>query len=132
MLITDPVGDLLTRIRNAQKARKAFADIPKSKEKEAVLKVLVSEGYISNYTVEKDVHGYEMLRAKLKYVGDRSVIQTIKRISKPGRRVYSSVKDLLPVNNGLGINILSTSKGIMSDVEARKASVGGEIICSVF
>lgn len=132
MLITDPVGDLLTRIRNAQKARKAFVDAPKSKEKEAVLKVLISEGYISNYTVEKDAKGYEMLRAKLKYVGDRSVIQTIKRISKPGRRVYSSVKDLLPVNNGLGINILSTSKGIMSDVEARKASVGGEIICSVF
>lgn len=132
MLITDPVGDLLTRIRNGQKARKVYVDAPKSKEKEAVLKVLVNEGYVSGYTIEKCSCGHEMLRIKLKYVEGQGAIQMIKRVSKPGRRVYSSVKDLKPVHNGLGINILSTSKGVLSDMQAREASIGGEVICSVF
>lgn len=132
MLITDPVGDLLTRIRNGQKARKEYVDVPKSKEKEAVLKVLASEGYISGYTVEACSCGFDMLRVGLKYSAGQSVIQMIKRVSKPGRRVYSSFRDLKPVGNGLGINILSTSRGVLSDVQAREMGVGGEVICSVF
>jgi small subunit ribosomal protein S8 len=97
------------------------------------LKVLQSEGYIRGYTiVDSENHGYKVLRVELKYFEGKPVICEIKRISKPGRRVYSSVKDLPLVRNGLGINILSTSKGVMSDVDARKQSIGGEIICSVF
>jgi small subunit ribosomal protein S8 len=132
MLILDPVGDLLTRIRNGQKARKPSVNAPMSKEREAVLKVLVAEGYISNYTKVKNQKGFDELQVTLKYVNGQGGIRFIKRISKPGRRVYSSVKDLVPVCNGLGINILSTSKGVMSDVEARKVFVGGEVICTVF
>lgn len=132
MLIMDPLGDLLTRLRNGQKARKEYVEAPMSKEREAVLKVLVSEGYISSYTKNKNEKGFEFLKVALKYVDGRGAINSIKRVSKPGRRVYSSVDKLKPVYNGLGINILSTSKGIVSDVEARKSCVGGEVICSVF
>lgn len=133
MLITDPIGDLLTRIRNGQKARKECIYAPVSKEREAVLKVLVEEGYLANFTREIcPKTGHEMLRVVLKYVGDMGVIRTIKRVSKPGRRVYASVKKLTPVCNGLGISILSTSKGVISDVKAREISAGGEVLCSVF
>jgi small subunit ribosomal protein S8 len=132
MLILDPVGDLLTRIRNGQKAKKPSVSAPASKEREAVLRVLVSEGYISNYTKVKNQRGFDELQVKLKYVNGHGSIRSITRVSKPGRRVYSSVRDLVPVCNGLGINILSTPRGVMSDVEARKAFVGGEVICKVF
>lgn len=132
MLILDPIGDLLTRIRNGQKARKAFILVPASKEREAVLKVLVEEGYLSSYVRERGNKAYDELRVTLKYVGERGAIRMIKRISKPGRRVYSSVKRLKPVCNGLGMNILSTPKGVMSDVQARAVSAGGEVLCSVF
>lgn len=133
MLITDPVGDLLTRIRNGQKARKECIYSPVSKEREAVLNVLVEEGYLAGYTKEKcSCTGHDVLRVVLKYVGDTGVIRMIKRVSKPGRRVYSSVRKLTPVYNGLGISILSTSKGVISDAKAREMSVGGEVLCSVF
>jgi small subunit ribosomal protein S8 len=128
----DPIGDLITRIRNGQKARKIHVGSPSSKERESILKVLVSEGYISNYTKEKDKKGFDVLQVKLKYINGCGAIKSIKRVSKPGRRIYSSVEKLKPVYNGLGVNVLSTSKGIMSDVEAKKASVGGEVLCMVF
>ncbi|GHS91211.1 30S ribosomal protein S8 [Alphaproteobacteria bacterium] len=132
MLILDPIGDLLTRIRNGQKARKEFVDVPVSKEREAVLKVLVNEGYLSGYTKEKDKQEFDILRVQLKYSSGGGAIQMIKRVSKPGKRVYASVRTLRPVYNGLGISILSTSKGVLTDVQAREFSVGGEVLCSVF
>ena len=133
MSVVDSISDLITRIRNGQMARKKTIDSPMSRAREDLLKVLQSEGYIRGYTiVDSESHGYKILRIELKYFEGKPVICEIKRISKPGRRVYSSVKDLPLVRNGLGINILSTSKGVMSDVDARKQSIGGEIICSVF
>lgn len=133
MLINDPIGDLLTRIRNGQKALKSFVNIPLSKEKEALVKVLVHDGYVSSYTIEESKNSIcKDIRVVLKYVNGVGAINTIKRVSKPGRRVYCAVKDLKPVYNGLGINILSTSKGIVSDVVAREISAGGEVLCSVF
>ena len=133
MSVVDSISDLITRIRNGQMARKKTIDSPMSRAREDLLKVLQSEGYIRGYAiVDSESHGYKILRIELKYFDGKPVICEIKRISKPGRRVYSSVKDLPLVRNGLGINILSTSKGVMSDVDARKQSIGGEIICSVF
>lgn len=133
MSVVDSISDLITRIRNGQMARKKTVDSPMSRAREDLLKVLQSEGYIRGYAiVDSESHGYKILRIELKYFEGKPVICEIKRISKPGRRVYSSVKDLPLVRNGLGINILSTSKGVMSDVDARKQSIGGEIICSVF
>jgi small subunit ribosomal protein S8 len=132
MLILDPIGDLLTRIRNGQKARKEVVECPISKERAAVLRVLVAEGYLSGILQEKGLGGHEVFKIKLKYVDGRGAIQMVKRISTPGRRVYSSVKNLIPVNNGLGLHILSTPKGIMSELDARRLSVGGEVLCAVF
>jgi small subunit ribosomal protein S8 len=132
MTILDPVGDMLTRIRNAQRVFKKTAAIPHSKQKEQILSVLVEEGYIRGYRSEKDCCGHPILVAELKYSENMPVIREIHRVSKPGRRVYSKIKDLPLVFNGLGINILSTPKGIMSDVQARRQSLGGEVICSVF
>lgn len=133
MSIVDSISDLITRIRNAQMASKKTVDSPMSRTREDVLKVLVNEGYIRGYTiVECEKTKHKILRIELKYFEGNPVITEIKRISKPGRRVYSSIKDLPFVKNGLGINILSTDKGIISDTDARKQSIGGEIICSVF
>lgn len=133
MSAVDSLSDLITRIRNAQMANKKTVDSPMSRAREDLVKVLESEGYIRGYSiVECDETGHKLLRVELKYFEGKPVIAEIKRISKPGRRVYSSIKDLPLVKNGLGINILSTNKGVMSDVEARKQSVGGEVICSVF
>ena len=123
MSMTDPLGDMLTRIRNAQRAKKSDVVSPASRLRENVLEVLKREGYIA---------GYEKLRIQLKYHEGTSVITEIYRVSTPGRRVYSSVRDLPRVYNGLGISIVSTPKGVMSDNEARKANVGGEILCQVF
>ena len=133
MSITDSISDLITRIRNAQMVFKKTVDSPMSRTREDVLKVLLDEGYIRGYSViecEKTKH--KTLHIELKYFEGKPVISEIKRISKPGRRIYSSIKDLPLVRNGLGINILSTNKGVMSDTEARKQSLGGEVICSVF
>lgn len=133
MSIVDSISDLITRIRNAQMAFKKTVDSPMSRTREDLVKVLLNEGYVRGYTIiecEKTKH--KILRIELKYFEGNPVISEIKRVSKPGRRIYSSIKDLPFVKNGLGINILSTDKGIMSDTEARKQSVGGEIICSVF
>lgn len=132
MSFSDPIADMLTRIRNGQQARKKSVSAPYSKYKENIVSVLLSEGYIRSYHVDKDDRGHPSLVIELKYMANGPVLKMIKRISKPGRRVYSSIKDLSLVRNGLGINILSTPKGVLSDVEARKCSVGGEVICSVF
>ncbi|MDO4974801.1 MAG: 30S ribosomal protein S8, partial [Alphaproteobacteria bacterium] len=124
MSIVDSISDLVTRIRNAQMAFKKTVDSPMSRAREDLLKVLLNEGYIRGYSIvdcEKTKH--KILRIELKYFEGNPVISEIKRVSKPGRRVYSSIKNLPFVKNGLGINILSTDKGIMSDTDARKQSV---------
>ncbi|NWH07664.1 MAG: 30S ribosomal protein S8 [Alphaproteobacteria bacterium] len=130
-MVTDPLGDMLTRIRNAQLRGLARTHCPASKLRAHVLEVLVAEGYIRGFTeVERD--GKRDLEIELKYYDGRPVIKEIKRVSTPGRRVYSAVRDLKPVRNGLGISILSTPKGVMSDAAARDANVGGELLCQVF
>lgn len=131
-MITDKIGDLITRIRNAQMAKLRFTEAPYSRFKEGVLKVLSSEGYIGEYKIFKDDRGHSNFKIELKYYNGKPVISEIKRISKPGRRVYSSIKKLPYVRNGLGIQILSTNGGVMSDVNAREKSLGGEVLCSVF
>ena len=132
MAVTDPLGDMLTRIRNAQMRGKSKISTPASKLRAHVLDVLKDEGYIRGYaTIEKDGSKPE-IEIELKYYEGRPVIQQIKRISKPGRRVYLAVRDLPRVRNGLGIAILSTPKGVMSDALARTENVGGEVLCHVF
>lgn len=132
MSISDPIGDLLTRIRNAQSARKSTLVTPTSNVRNNVLEVLKRQGYIREYSVSKQDNGQDQANIELKYFEGKPVIRNIKRVSKPGRRVYSKINDLNPVYNGLGIAILSTSKGVMSDAEARTANVGGEVLCEVF
>jgi len=132
MTISDPIGDLLTRIRNAQRVGKKDLMSPHSTARANVLNVLATEGYIRGFSVVKNENGRDELRVELKYLEGQPVIKAIDRVSKPGRRVYSSIKDLKLVSNGLGINILSTSEGVMSDVQARRKAVGGEVICTVF
>ena len=132
MSMTDPLGDMLTLIRNAQRAKKNEVVTPASRLRENVLEVLKREGYILGYEKSNVRPGIDELKIKLKYHDGASVITEIYRVSTPGRRVYSSVKDLPRVYNGLGISIISTPKGVMSDHEARKSNVGGEILCQVF
>ena len=132
MTMTDPLGDMLTRIRNAQMRQKSTVATPASKLRGRVLDVLQEEGYIRGYAKVDYDGGKSEYEIELKYYDGSPVIQEIKRISKPGRRVYSSVDDIPLVKNGLGISILSTSKGVMSDNVAREENVGGEVLCSVF
>ena len=132
MSMTDPVGDMLTRIRNGQRAGKSSVVSPASKFRVRVLDVLEREGFIRGYLVRSDLKGMAEIEIELKYYEGTPVIRRIARVSKPGRRVYSSVKNLPRVYNGLGISILSTPRGVMSDSEARAASVGGEVLCMVF
>jgi small subunit ribosomal protein S8 len=133
MSMTDPIADMLTRIRNGTRVGKPSVDIPGSKAKQAVLGVLKREGYISEYKVEVEEDGRSMIRAYLKYgrLGE-PVIQVIQRESTPGRRVYCDVSKLEPVLRGLGIAVVSTSKGVLSDRECRKEHVGGEVLCKVW
>lgn len=132
MAISDPLGDMITRIRNAQMRRKTKVSSPASTLRARVLDVLAKEGYIRGYsTVEYD-GGKSELEIELKYFDGEPVIRTIERVSKPGRRVYSSVKNIPHVNNGLGVSILSTPRGVLSDHEAREHNVGGEVLCRVF
>ena len=131
MSMTDPLGDLLTRIRNGQRARKDSVVSPASKLRARVLDVLQREGYIRGYR-EEDVAGHSGLRIELKYFEGQPAIQHVARVSKPGRRVYSGSKDLPVVRNGMGITIVSTPKGVLSDVEARDQNVGGEVLAEVF
>ena len=131
MSMTDPLGDLLARIRNGQRAHQPVVQSPASKIRANVLEVLQREGYIRGYTVvERD--GRSQIEIELKYFDGEPVIREITRVSKPGRRIYSRIADLPRVYNGLGIAILSTPRGVMSDNEARAANVGGEVLCRVF
>ncbi len=132
MSMSDPVSDLLTRIRNGQQAHKDIVVSPASKIRANVLEVLQREGYIRGYSRADAGVGINELKIELKYVDGEPVIREITRVSKPGRRVYSRIGDLPRVYNGLGISILSTPRGVMSDNEARAAHVGGEILCRVF
>ena len=132
MSMTDPLGDMLTRIRNGQRAHKPTIQSPASRIRANVLEVLQREGYIRSYSREEVRPGVAELKIELKYVDGEPVIREITRVSKPGRRVYSKIADLPRIYNGLGIAILSTPRGVMSDNEARAANVGGEVICRVF
>lgn len=132
MTMTDPISDMLTRIRNGQRANKAAVQSPASKMRANVLEVLQREGYIRGYSLESGDRGLPQIRIELKYHEGEPVIRELHRVSKPGRRVYSKIKDLQRVYNGLGISILSTPRGVLSDGEARAANVGGEVLCTVF
>ncbi len=132
MTMTDPVGDLLTRIRNGQRAGKSLVLCPSSKLRANVLEVMSREGYIRGYSSGQNDDGHPELRIELKYHDGQPVIREMHRVSKPGRRVYSKIKDLGRVYNGLGISILSTPRGVLSDAEARVANVGGEVLCTLF
>jgi len=131
MAMNDPLGDLLSRIRNAQMRNKSKVSSPNSRLRQSVLEVLKTEGYIRGYAVvEKG--GRSEIEVELKYFDGEPVIREIERVSKPGRRVYTSVKNMPRINNGLGVTIVSTPKGVMADHDARDANVGGEILCTVF
>lgn len=132
MALSDPLGDMLTRIRNAQSARMSVVESPASNLRKNVLEVLKREGYIRGYDQQQVRTGVATLRIELKYHEGEPVIKEISRVSKPGRRIYTKIADLPRVYNGLGIAILSTPKGVMSDNEARAANVGGEVLCRVF
>jgi small subunit ribosomal protein S8 len=130
--MNDPIGDMLTRIRNAQMRGKGRVTSPASKLRVRVLDVLADEGYIRGYETSSDRNGHPTLDIELKYYEGVPVIREVKRVSKPGRRVYLGVGDIPSVRQGLGVAIVSTSKGVMSDANARSANVGGEVLCTVF
>ena len=132
MSMSDPLGDMLTRIRNAQRSRHASCVAPASKLRANVLDALKREGYIRGFSTEELRPGISQLRIELKYNEGESVIKEITRVSKPGRRVYSKIAELPRVYAGLGVSILSTPRGVLSDGEARAANVGGEVLCRVF
>jgi small subunit ribosomal protein S8 len=132
MTMSDPLGDMLTRIRNGQRARQAMVASPASKIRANVLEVMRREGYIRGFTRQHVRPGVDELKIELKYVDGEPVIREIARVSKPGQRVYSRIGDLPRSYNGLGISILSTPRGVMSDNEARAANVGGEVLCRIF
>jgi len=132
MSMSDPLGDMLTRIRNAQRSRHAACVAPASKLRANVLEALRREGYIRGFKLEEIRTGVSQLRIELKYTEGEPVIKEIHRVSKPGRRVYSKIKELPRVYAGLGVSILSTPRGVLSDAEARAANVGGEVLCRVF
>ena len=132
MTLTDPIGDMFSRIRNGQLRLLRSVNVPASNFRLQILEVLKSEGYISNFFIEKKDNNKKNLIVDLKYYEGSPVIKEIKRISKPGRRIYSRATSIPKIQNGLGLAIISTPKGVMSDNEARKNNIGGEIICRVF
>ena len=132
MTLTDPIGDMFSRIRNGQMRSLTSIDIPSSNFRKNILKILKEEGYIKDFYIEKSENNKINLKINLKYYEGDPVIKEIKRISKPGRRVYSRANSIPRVMNGLGLAILSTPKGVMTDSEAKKNNIGGEIICKVF
>jgi len=132
MTLTDPIGDMFSRIRNGQMRLLRSVNVPASNFRLQILEVLKSEGYISNFFIEKKENNKKNLKVDLKYYEGNPVIKEIKRVSKPGRRIYSRADSIPKIQNGLGLAIISTPKGVMSDNEARKNNIGGEIICRVF
>ena len=132
MSMSDTLGDMLTRIRNGQTTNKKVVDAPASRFRKNVLEVLKREGFIRNFEEKEMRPGINFFEIELKYYNGKPVISEIKRVSRPGRRVYSSIKNLQKTYNGLGISILSTPRGVMSDNEAREANVGGEVLCTIY
>jgi len=130
--MNDPIGDMLTRIRNSQMRGKSTVMTPASRQRARVLDVLVAEGYIRGYEPATDAKGHPAFEISLKYYEGTPVIRELKRVSKPGRRVYLGVGDIQQVRQGLGVSIVSTSKGVMTDATARSQNVGGEVLCTVF
>lgn len=130
--MNDPIGDMLTRIRNGQMRGKSTIVSPTSKLRERVLEVLQSEGYIRGYQSVTGANGHPNIEVSLKYFEGTPVIREMHRVSTPGRRVYTGVRDIPQVRKGLGVSIVSTSRGVMSDAAARAANVGGEVLCTVF
>ena len=130
MSLSDPIGDMIARIKNAQIRNHKVVELPSSNFKISIAEILKSEGYIIDYNVTKEIK--PSLEINLKYNSGNQVISSIERISKPGRRIFSSAESLPKINNGLGIAIVSTPKGVMTDIDARKQNIGGEIICKVF
>jgi len=130
--MNDPIGDMLTRIRNAQMRGKSSVMVPASKLRGWVLDVLADEGYIRGHEKITGKNGHPAFEVSLKYFDGAPVIREMKRVSKPGRRVYAGVKDIPSVRQGLGVSIVSTPKGVMSDAAARAANIGGEVLCTVF
>ncbi|WP_035382805.1 30S ribosomal protein S8 [Ferriphaselus sp. R-1] len=131
MSMSDPISDMLTRIRNAQMAEKAVVKMPSSKLKSAIAQVLKDEGYIDDFSVSASEGGKSAMEIALKYYAGRPVIETIQRVSRPGLRIYKGSNDIPKVMNGLGIAIVSTSKGLMTDRKARANGIGGEVLCIV-
>ena len=131
MSLTDPIGDMIARIKNAQVRNHKIVELPSSNFKVKIASILKSEGFISDFKINEDSKK-EILSIILKYYSGNPVINTIERVSKPGRRIFSRAESLPKINNGLGIAIISTPKGVMTDIDARKQKVGGEIICKVF
>ena len=131
MSLTDPIGDMIARIKNAQMRSHKKVELPASKFKTKIADVLKGEGFIIDYKVNNETSKPTLL-INLKYNSGNPVIKTIERVSKPGRRIFSSAESLPKINNGLGIAIISTPKGVMTDIDARKQKIGGEIICKVF
>ena len=130
--MSDPIADMLTRIRNSQMRGKSVVLTPASKLRERVLEVLADEGYIRGFEATTGEDGHPAIEISLKYYEGEPVIRELKRVSKPGRRVYMGVNDIPSVRQGLGVSIVSTSKGVMSDANARAANVGGEVLCTIF
>lgn len=130
--MNDPIADMLTRIRNAQMRGKSTVSTPASKLRGRVLDVLADEGYIRGHEATTGTDGHPAIEISLKYFDGTPVIRELKRVSKPGRRVYMGVKDIPSVRQGLGVSIVSTSKGVMSDANARAANIGGEVLCTIF
>jgi small subunit ribosomal protein S8 len=131
-MVNDPLGDMIARIRNAAERRRSKVSTPASKMRQRVLEVLQAEGYIRGFELVQKPGAFPEFEVELKYFDGEPVIVEISRVSKPGRRVYTAIGDLKPVKNGLGISILSTPKGVMSDIAAREAHVGGEVLCRVY
>lgn len=129
--MTDPIADMIIRVKNAFMANRAEVSIPHSKVKEAIAKILEAEGYVESFEVEPTVP-QKTINVKLKYVGKIPAITEVRRMSKPGRRVYSTVKDIPKALGGYGVTIVSTSKGVVTDADARKMNVGGEVLCQIW
>ncbi len=132
MSMSDPIADMLTRIRNAQRAQKQSVIVPSSKQKESIVALLKSEGYINDFTIADVGNGKKELTIELKYFQSKPVIESLKRVSRPGLRVFKGKHELPKVLGGIGVAVVSTSKGIMSDRQARQQGYGGEIICTVY
>ena len=132
MSLSDPIGDMIARVKNAQDRSHKKVDLPSSNFKVKISDILKNEGFIKDFKVKNEDNNKSILTLELKYHSGNPVISAFERVSKPGRRIFSSAEGLPKINNGLGIAIISTSKGVMTDIDARKQKVGGEIICKVF